>query len=51
MDALHIVCAEKAGVDAFLTVDDKLMKKSKANVDKLRVRVENPVTWLQEVIE
>ncbi|MDZ7792173.1 MAG: PIN domain-containing protein [Spirochaetia bacterium] len=51
MDALHLVCAEKAKVDAFLTVDDKLMKKSKANVDKLRVRVENPVTWLQEVIE
>jgi hypothetical protein len=37
---LHLSCAEKAGADIFLTVDDKL-----------QVRVETPVTWLQEVIK
>jgi len=51
MDALHLSCAEKAGADIFLTVDDKLIKKSEMNIDKLQVRVENPVTWLQEVIK
>ena len=50
MDTLHLSCAEKAGTDIFLTVDDKLIKKGKMNMDKLQVRVENPVTWLQEVI-
>jgi len=51
MDALHLSCAEKAGADIFLTVDDKLIKKSEMHIDKLQVRVENPVKWLQEVIK
>ena len=50
MDALHLSCAEKLKADVFLTVDDKLIKKSKTNEDKLKIRVENPVIWLQEVI-
>ncbi len=49
MDALHLACAEKLKVDVFLTVDDKMEKKVKANPDKIRIRVENPVIWLQEV--
>jgi predicted nucleic acid-binding protein len=51
MDALHLACAEKLRVDVFLTVDYRLIKKGKMNTDKLDIRVENPVIWLQEVIE
>ncbi len=47
--ALHLACAEKLKVDVFLTVDDKMEKKAKANPDKISIRVENPVIWLQEV--
>ena len=51
MDALHLACAEKLRVDVFLSVDNQLIKKGKMNTDKLDIRVENPVIWLQEVIE
>lgn len=49
--ALTTELTEKTVADIFLTVDDKLIKKSEMNIDKLQVRVENPVTWLQEVIK
>ena len=48
-DALHIACAESGGADVFLTTDDKLLRKSAAYSKDLRVRVENPLTWLREV--
>ena len=51
MDALHVVCAEKAEVEVLLTTDDRFLKKGIAHSDKLNVRIENPVVWLQEVIE
>jgi len=51
MDALHVVCAEKAKVEVLLTTDDKFLKKGIIHSDKLNVRIENPVVWLQEVIE
>ena len=51
MDVFHIVCAEKANVDILLTVDYKLVKKSKAHSEKLKVLIENPVVWLQEVMK
>jgi predicted nucleic acid-binding protein len=47
-DALHIACAEKAGVDVFLTTDDKLLKRAKRLASQLRVKVENPATWIGE---
>ncbi len=49
-DALHIACAERSGSDVFLTTDDSLVKKALQNEDISRVRVENPVKWLMEVI-
>ncbi len=49
-DALHIACAERSGSDVFLTTDDSLVKKALQNKDISRVRVENPVKWLMEVI-
>ena len=48
-DALHLACAEKGEVDIFLTTDDQLLKAAARSRTQLRVRVENPQTWLQEV--
>lgn len=52
-DALHIACAEQGNVDVFLTTDDKLIRKSKGvlGTTQLLIRIENPYTWLQEVLE
>jgi len=49
-DALHIACAESGGADVFLTTDDKLLNKANNLSKQLRVRVENPLTWLREVV-
>jgi len=49
-DALHIACAESAKVDAFLSTDDRLLKLAKRLSNKLRVRVENPLLWVEEMI-
>lgn len=49
-DALHIACAEKGEADIFLTTDDNLLQKALQNKNLLKVRVENPVRWLMEVI-
>jgi predicted nucleic acid-binding protein len=47
-DALHIACAERSGVDIFLTTDDKLLHKAKEV--RLNVKVNSPVEWVLEVI-
>jgi hypothetical protein len=47
-DALHLACAERAGVDVFLTTDDRLLKRANRLAVELRVRVENPATWVRE---
>ena len=48
-DALHLACAESGQVDVLLTTDDRLLRKATAHAKQLRVRVENPLTWLREV--
>ena len=48
-DALHIACAESGGADVLLTTDDKLLNRSTRFRSQLRVRVENPYIWLQEM--
>ena len=48
-DALHLACAESGGADVFLTTDDTLLRKAAAHTKVLRVRTENPLTWLREV--
>ena len=50
-DALHLACAESVKVDIFLTTDDRLLRRAKRYQSRLFVRVENPVVWLEEVIE
>lgn len=47
LDALHLACAESGGAEVFLTTDDRLLHQAK-HVSNLRVRVKNPLTWLQE---
>lgn len=48
-DALHLACAEAGKADVFLTTDDDLLRKAHALGKRLRVRIENPLSWLREV--
>ena len=48
-DALHIACAEIGEADVFLTTDDQMRSNATRYSTQLRVRVENPHTWTQEV--
>jgi hypothetical protein len=50
-DALHLACAESGQVDVFLTTDDKFLRLAHRVATQLKVRVENPLTWLTEVTE
>jgi hypothetical protein len=53
LDALHLACAEKAGVDVFLSTDERLLRtaaRSEAR-GRLNIRVENPLPWLEEVLK
>ncbi|RLG58033.1 MAG: PIN domain-containing protein [Candidatus Hydrothermarchaeota archaeon] len=50
IDALHLACAEKF-VDVMLTTDDEIIKKVRANKEEfIKIKVENPVVWLMEVL-
>ena len=49
LDALHIACAESGNADTLLTTDDRMLRRAKRYRAQLRVRVENPYTWLQEI--
>jgi len=49
-DALHVACAESAEADVLLTTDDRFVRRSKRHRKELRIRVENPLTWLREVL-
>ncbi len=51
LDALHIACAESGNADVLLTTDDRMLRRAKRFNLRLRVRVENPYTWLEEVVE
>lgn len=50
-DALHIACAEKGVADILLTTDDIFLSKALQNRNILKIRVENPLRWLIEVME
>ena len=49
-DVLHVACAEEAKSDIFLTTDDNLLKKLKKNKLKIKVKADNPLNWIIEVI-
>ena len=50
-DALHLAFASSANVDAFLSTDDKLIKRAKRNPEEIKITVANPLAWLQEVMK
>jgi len=50
-DALHLACAERADVDVFLTTDDRLLRLSRECSGMIKVKVDNPLSWLTEVTE
>lgn len=49
VDALHLACAEHAGVDVLLTTDDQFLRVVH-RTGLARVRVNNPLPWLNEVL-
>ena len=49
-DAMHIACSESGDADYFLTTDDKLLRLTGREKEKLNVRTANPLYWLTEVI-
>ena len=51
LDALHIACAESGEADILLTTDDRMLRRAKRFSSQLRVHVENPYTWLEEISE
>jgi predicted nucleic acid-binding protein len=48
MDALHLACAESSGADVFLTTDDRLLRIAARLSEQLRVRVMNPLNFVEE---
>ena len=49
-DALHIACAESAKADVLLSTDDSLLRQAKRVSKRLKVKVENPLAWVEEMI-
>jgi predicted nucleic acid-binding protein len=49
-DALHLACAESSKADVFLSTDDRLLKLAKRMSKRLKIRVVNPLVWVEEMI-
>jgi predicted nucleic acid-binding protein len=49
-DALHFACAENAKADVFLSTDDRLLKQAKRVSKRLKIKVENPLAWVAEMM-
>lgn len=48
-DAVHVAAAESAEVDILLSCDDQFCRTGRRCARKLRVRIDNPLAWLDEV--
>jgi predicted nucleic acid-binding protein len=48
MDAHHLAVAEQGSADAFITVDDKLLRRAGRLKARLAVKVVTPVSWIVE---
>lgn len=48
-DALHIASAEQAEADVLLTTDDRLLRLAERHAKQVKVRLYNPLLWLNEV--
>lgn len=51
LDALHVACAERGKAEILLTTDDNLLSKALKNRRTLKVKVENPLRWVMEVLK
>jgi predicted nucleic acid-binding protein len=51
LDALHVACAENGKAEILLTTDDNLLSKAFKNKRTLKVKVENPLRWVTEVLK
>jgi predicted nucleic acid-binding protein len=49
LDALHLAAAEQGDVDVLLTTDDDLLNRAKRYKALIRLRVENPISWIKEI--
>lgn len=49
-DAAHVASAERASSDIFLTTDDRLLRKSQNYAQLLKVKVNNPLQWLAQIM-
>ena len=47
-DAVHVAAAEAGEADVLVTCDDRLLRLGLRLQDQLRVRIANPLNWLQE---
>jgi predicted nucleic acid-binding protein len=47
-DALHLACAESAGVDVLLTTDDGFIRRVRRGDGFPRIPALNPLSWSQE---
>lgn len=48
LDALHLAFASSVDVDAFLSTDDKLLKRAQSSPEEIKITVANPLAWFQE---
>lgn len=51
MDALHVACAEKSKAEVLLTTDDHLLSKAVQNKKMSKLKIENPLRWVMEVLK
>jgi len=51
MDARHVACAEKGKAEVLLATDDNLLGKALKSQRTLKVKVENPLRWVMEVLK
>ena len=48
-DAVHVAAAEAMTADVLLSCDDQMCRAARRNQSRLKVRVINPLTWIQEL--
>ncbi len=48
-DALHVAAAEEAAADVLLSCDDRFCRTGQRQAKRLRVSLQNPLKWLDEV--
>lgn len=49
LDALHVACAEAAGADYFISVDDRLIRRYRAQQNQAVTAID-PMTFVREVV-